>query len=56
MSDFYRHARPESAGDFAKAIATQNEAMGLLKDEAAKKDFATRLKLYESNTPFRQGE
>jgi TPR repeat protein len=44
------------AGEFPKAVSTQKEAIGLLGDEQAKKDFATRLKLYESNTPYRQRE
>jgi tetratricopeptide (TPR) repeat protein len=42
-------------GDFAKAISVQKEAMGLLRDEPSKKDFASRLKLYESGSPYRIG-
>ena len=44
------------AGDFNKAISAQKEAIRLLGDEQARKDFTTRLKLYESNIPYRQGE
>ena len=39
-------------GNFTNAIAVQSEAMALLKDEKNKADFATRLKLYEANTPY----
>jgi tetratricopeptide (TPR) repeat protein len=42
------------AGQFEKAVATQQEAMGLLHSDQVKKDFATRLKLYQSNTPYRE--
>jgi tetratricopeptide (TPR) repeat protein len=42
------------AGDFGKAVSTQKEAMALLTDEKTKADFASRLKLYESNTPYRE--
>ncbi len=42
------------AGRFTNAISTQKEAMELLHDEGMKKDFVYRLKLYESNTPFRE--
>ncbi len=33
---------------------TQKEAIVLLHDEAQKKDFGTRLKLYESNSPYHE--
>jgi hypothetical protein len=41
------------AGEFTKAINTQRETMELVHDESSKSDFAIRLKLYESNTPYR---
>jgi len=41
-------------GQFEKAVSVQNEAIGLLQDETLKKDLATRLKLYESNSPYRE--
>lgn len=42
------------AGQFAKAVSVQKEAITLLRDEKMKKDSAFRLKLYESNTPYRE--
>jgi serine/threonine protein kinase/lipopolysaccharide biosynthesis regulator YciM len=42
------------AGEFAKAANVQREAIDLCKDEKTKNDLAVRLKLYESNTPFRE--
>ena len=42
------------AGEFAKAIAVQNEAIALMRDGKMKKDFESRLKLYESNSPYRE--
>jgi hypothetical protein len=42
------------AGDFAKAVKVQNEAIALLHDEESKKDFVGRLRLYESNMPYRE--
>jgi serine/threonine protein kinase/tetratricopeptide (TPR) repeat protein len=41
------------AGQFAKAVSVQNEAIGLGRDGKIKSDLAARLKLYESNTPYR---
>jgi serine/threonine protein kinase/Flp pilus assembly protein TadD len=41
------------AGQFAKAISTQQEAIALLQNEQQKKDYASRLKLYESGIPYR---
>jgi tRNA A-37 threonylcarbamoyl transferase component Bud32 len=38
---------------FAKAAAVQQEAIGLLHGEAEKKDYDTRLKLYQANKPCR---
>ena len=40
------------AGNFTNAVSAQRKAMTLLKDEKAKADFATRLKLYEANIPY----
>ena len=42
------------AGQFEKAVAVQKEAMALLKDDRTRQEFAFRLKLYESNTPYRE--
>jgi hypothetical protein len=42
------------AGDFARAVNLQKEAMSLLEDGQTKKGFASRLKLYEANTPCRE--
>ena len=42
------------AGQFDSAVNAQKEAMALLQDEERKKDFSTRLKLYESGTPYRE--
>jgi hypothetical protein len=44
------------AGEFTKAVSVQKEAIALLRDEKEKKDFASRLKLYESKTPYRDKE
>ncbi len=41
------------AGQFAKAISIQQEAIALSQSELEKKDFASRLKLYEKNSPYR---
>ncbi len=41
-------------GQFAKAIRTEREAIGLQQKEKDKKDLASRLKLYESNAPYRE--
>jgi len=40
-------------GQFEKAVTVQKEAILLLHDEKQKQDFASLLKLYESNTPYR---
>ncbi len=42
------------AGQFTKAVTVQKEAMNLLQDETRKRDYASRLKLYEANTPYRE--
>jgi len=42
------------AGEFAKAIGIQKEAIALEHRESLKKDLAARLRLYESNTPYRE--
>ena len=41
------------AGQFTNAVTVQQEAISLLKDEAEKKDYASRRKLYENNSPYR---
>jgi tetratricopeptide (TPR) repeat protein len=41
------------AGQFTNAIRVQQEAIALLKNEPEKKDYASRLKLYENNSPYR---
>jgi TPR repeat protein len=40
-------------GQFAKAVSTQKEAIDLSQSADEKKDLASRLKLYESNSPYR---
>jgi tetratricopeptide (TPR) repeat protein len=39
---------------FDKAVTTQQEAIGLLQSEQDKKDYTARLKLYQSNRPYRK--
>jgi tetratricopeptide (TPR) repeat protein len=41
-------------GEFVKAACVEKEAMALLRTEGQKRDHASRLKLYESNTPYRE--
>jgi serine/threonine protein kinase/TPR repeat protein len=41
-------------GQFDKAVAIQREAIALNKDASLKDELALHLKLYESNSPFRQ--
>ena len=40
-------------GDFANAVLTKRKAIELLDDVNEKKDYTTRLELYESNKPYR---
>lgn len=40
------------AGDFDAAVRRQTEAISLLSDAKAKKDFGTRLKLYQQRKPY----
>jgi tetratricopeptide (TPR) repeat protein len=40
-------------GEFTKAIAVQQEALGIVRDEFTKIDYASRLKFYAANVPFR---
>jgi tetratricopeptide (TPR) repeat protein len=40
-------------GQFAKAIRIQQEAVALSQSEPEKKDLASRLELYENNSPYR---
>lgn len=44
------------AGLFTNAVSSQREASALLRDQNLKKDFESRLKLYESNTPYREAD
>jgi TPR repeat protein len=44
------------AGQFAKAAGAEKEAIALVSDEKTKKEYLSRLKLYESNTPYREHE
>ena len=44
------------AGQFAKAVTIQKEAMAVLRDGESREDYASRLKLYESNKPYRVSE
>jgi serine/threonine protein kinase/tetratricopeptide (TPR) repeat protein len=39
---------------FDKAIAVEQEAMGLAKNDAEKKDYDSRLKLYQAHSPYRE--
>jgi serine/threonine protein kinase/tetratricopeptide (TPR) repeat protein len=39
---------------FDKAVRTQNDAIAVLRNEAEKSDYKSRLKLYEDKTPYRQ--
>ena len=41
------------AGRFAEAARVQREALGLLGDDKSKEHYSSRLKLYESNAPYR---
>jgi hypothetical protein len=41
------------AGQFDKAVGTQNEARALLKDETEITEYKSRLKLYQDKTPYR---
>jgi WD40 repeat protein/tetratricopeptide (TPR) repeat protein len=41
------------AGRFAEAVLVQREALGLLNDAERKEDYSSRLKLYESKSPYR---
>jgi tetratricopeptide (TPR) repeat protein len=41
------------AGDFTNAVAAQKEALVLVQQEAQKAELISRLRLYESNTPYR---
>jgi tetratricopeptide (TPR) repeat protein len=42
------------AGQFEKAVSTQKEAIALLHDEAQRRDYNSRLALYQSNMPYRE--
>jgi hypothetical protein len=42
-----------AAGQFTNAVNFQKEAIALLNNEEEKRDYGSRLKLYESNSPYR---
>jgi len=42
------------AGDFAKAVSAEKEALGLQQDTGTAKQYRERLNLYESKTPYRE--
>ena len=42
------------AAEFDKAVSTQREALALLQNEKQKRDLTTRLRLYESNSPYHE--
>jgi len=44
------------AGQFDQAVAVQQEAIELVKDEGRQQEFTARRKLYEAHTPYRQPE
>jgi serine/threonine protein kinase/tetratricopeptide (TPR) repeat protein len=41
------------AGQFSKAISTEKEVLSLVKDPVSRNVYETRIRLYESNTPYR---
>jgi tetratricopeptide (TPR) repeat protein len=43
-------------GQFDKAVAAENQAIALLQDGSAKAALASRLALYQTNTPYRDPE
>jgi eukaryotic-like serine/threonine-protein kinase len=43
-------------GQFTDAVLAQKEAIALLNDEQLKRDYGFRLKLYESNFPYHDGD
>ena len=44
------------AEQFTNAVSAQKEAIALLHEASAKKDYETRLKLYESNQPYHEAQ
>ena len=42
------------AGQFTNAVSAENKAIGLLTNQKVIDDYSARLKLYESNTPYRE--
>jgi len=44
------------AGQFEKAVSTEQEAIGLLPTEEYKNDYKARLKLFEAKSPYRAQE
>ena len=43
-----------ATGQFEKAVAVQQEALALAKSDPEKKDYDSRLKLYQANQPYRE--
>jgi hypothetical protein len=41
------------AGQFEKAVPTEQEAIALVQTAAEKNDYTTRLKLFEAHLPYR---
>jgi TPR repeat protein len=49
-------AAQAEAAQFGKAISTEQEAIALAQDDDEKKDYQSRLKLYQAKVPFRAPE
>jgi serine/threonine-protein kinase len=43
-------------GQFTNAVSAQKAALVLLQDETTKRVYTNRLRLYESTTPYREGD
>ena len=44
------------AGDFRKAVSAQKEALARVRDADTRRDYQSRLELYESNQPYREAD
>jgi WD40 repeat protein/serine/threonine protein kinase len=44
------------AGQFEQAVRIQQEAIALFQDETRRREFGTRLRLYQANTPYHENE
>ena len=44
------------AGDFREAVSAQKEALDLVRDAKTRRDYESRLKLYESSQPYREAD